>query len=155
MWWSARLAALMTITAPWQCPANGWIDTVPPPGPTASTTPTPTTKAPDHTPSRVTTSPPPKVPERRITLPDQVVVRALDAVKPSFVRCFVRARTADPSLGPLKVTLHLEIDPDGVVSRVTTNTDITKLNNCLAAVARMMKFAAPAEPATVDVPLLY
>ncbi|MCX5748206.1 MAG: hypothetical protein NT062_37585 [Proteobacteria bacterium] len=157
MHWAVVVALL---AAPWTCsqwatfalsePARSTIS-VP------SSSPSPSSpRAPEIHPDR--TPPPPRPPAKQgINLPEGIVVRALDAVRPSFLQCVARARKLDPLMGSLKVTLHLEIDPAGVVLAASTDVFDTRprLANCLVAVGRGMTFPAPHEPALVDVPLLF
>lgn len=122
-----------------------------------SRTPAPSPpRTPEQPSPRVTTSPPPVPPRRVLQLPEAVVVRALDAARPAFVRCFERARTLDPTLGHLKVTLHADVDIDGVVLAARTDVagELPRLDRCLVAVTRGILFAAPGEAAVVDVPLM-
>lgn len=98
------------------------------------------------------TAPPPVAP---ITLPDEVIVRAIDAVRPSFAACFKRALDTELIDPPLKITLHLEVDPAGKITSGTTNAPTPKFGNCLLRVAYGLSFGAPNRAAVVDVPLFF
>ena len=91
-----------------------------------------------------------------ITLPDQVVIRAMDAGRPAFLRCCARAQQrAELPPSTNKVRLHLEIDDQGRVTAATSDSDAPALTSCLAVVARSLPFPPPGEPAVVDVPLMF
>lgn len=100
-------------------------------------------------------APPPKQPLKPATFPEAVIVRALDALQPAFMRCYLRALENDPSLGPTKVTLHLEVSEFGAVTRARATTDDAKLANCTSIVARGLAFPAAGQAATLDVPLFF
>jgi len=74
---------------------------------------------------------------------DELVVAALEKLRPSFNFCYRRAQRDDPSLGTLKVELRLYVDPSGLVMDAYTNLDDRRLAGCLTGVARRMKFRAP------------
>jgi hypothetical protein len=99
--------------------------------------------------------PPPGPAVKRINLPDQVVVRALDVGKPALMRCFARAQKADPLLSSAKVRIHMEVDAAGVVTAVTTDAATPAFSNCLAYVARGLAFGASGSPAVVEVPMFF
>jgi hypothetical protein len=105
---------------------------------------------------RETLSPPPP-PQlvKRVTLPDEVVVRALSTGQLGFLRCFKKANENDPTLGRVKVTLHVEIDPDGTITAATGNAEDPGFNNCLLRIARLLPFPPPGQPAAVDLPLFF
>jgi hypothetical protein len=140
---------------PWQCSVATWLvpnrEPVPIPAPSV----VPRSTRPERTLERVTTAPVKSPPQRTVMLPEAVVIRALDTMRPSFLRCFERARQLDPTIGRLKVRLHLDVDAQGTVVAVTTDTDVRKLSNCLSVIARQMKFGAAGQPAVVDVPLMF
>jgi hypothetical protein len=98
-------------------------------------------------------SPAPR-PTTRVLIPEGAVIHALDLGQRAFLHCFQRAQHRDPSLGTIKVTVHLEIDPEGVVTSVTSDADVV-LARCLAVVARHLAFPAPHAPAAVDTPLVW
>lgn len=87
-------------------------------------------------------------PERsRQRIADAVVVHALDAARPAFLRCFRRAQSADATLGSTKVSVELEVDPHGAVTAARTDVTDPKLAACIVAVATRLRFPAPAAPA--------
>jgi hypothetical protein len=94
-----------------------------------------------------------------VTLPDEVIVRALDQSRSAFIGCWRRALKVDPMLDPVKVKLHVEIDATGGVVAVTheaLNGTVTgKLGNCLSAVARGLKFSATFDLAVAEFPLFF
>src|SRR5262245_41032201 len=63
--------------------------------------------------------PPPT--EKLATLPDEVVLKAIDSSQGLFLRCFKRANNADPTLVSAKVKLHVELDSLGVVVVATSD----------------------------------
>ena len=109
----------------------------------------------EHAPTRVAMRPPPSPDRvvRRVTLPDEVVVRALGVGQSLFLRCFRKATADDPSLGRTKVRLHLELDARGKVTAARTDSDSAVLDKCLQRVGYMLPFPAPRKPAEVDIPL--
>jgi len=109
----------------------------------------------EQVPERVTLAPPPAAPARPITLPDAVILRALDTGRSAFMRCWTRALAADPLLGPMKIRLQLEIDPGGAVVTATHDASSEALGRCLTMVARGLVFAAPGAPAIAEVPLFF
>ena len=74
---------------------------------------------------------------------DELVVRELGRLRPSFNYCYRRAQRDDPSLGTLKVELRLYVDPSGLVMDAYTDLEDQRLARCLSGVARNMKFPAP------------
>jgi len=98
---------------------------------------------------------PPAPAVRRVTLPDEVVVRAVGTGQSLFLRCFRRATADDPALGRVKVRLHLELDADGRVTAASTDSDNDVLDKCLVRVGHMLPFPAPRQPAVVDMPLFF
>lgn len=149
MWLRALIAVAMA-DLPWQCPTS--VVGAPPVDQSVTT---PKREGPA---GRVTTAPPPPPARTAILLPEGVVVHALDGARPAFVRCFARARDLDPTLGKLKVSLHLDVDDTGRVTGALADADTRaatpRLAGCLAIVARGLQFPAPGQPAVVDVPLL-
>lgn len=89
------------------------------------------------------------------TLPDQVVVKALDAGQALFMRCFKRANDADPTLRSVKIKLHVELDAGGAVVVARSDAEDADFARCLERVARMLPFPAPNRPAAVDMPLFF
>ena len=109
----------------------------------------------EDAPKRVAMRPPPPQPAvRRVTLPDEVVVRALGTGQSLFLRCFRKAATED-GLRSAKVRLHLELDASGRVTAASTDTDSELLDACLIRVGHMLPFPAPKQPAVVDLPLFF
>ena len=90
-----------------------------------------------------------------VTLPDEVVVRAVQAAQPSFARCFKRAMQTDAYDAPFKVTLHLEVDDTGKITGGRTDAASRTLNNCLLRVGFGLELGAPGHAAVVDVPLFF
>lgn len=104
---------------------------------------------------RVAAVPPPAPPLRAVTLPDEVVVRAMGAGQQAFLRCWSRAQRSDAPPTADKVRLHLEIDAQGRVAAATSDSDSPALERCLQVVARRLPFPPPGRPAVVDVPLMF
>jgi hypothetical protein len=90
-----------------------------------------------------------------VTVPDEVVVRALNTMQSAFVACFKRASRNDPLMGATRVKVHLELDPAGGVVVVQTDTDNWDLARCLTIVAKRLPFPPPGAPAVVDFPLFF
>lgn len=152
----ARLAALpvVLLVLPWRCSLQLHPQDDHEPGRSAVTA-----KQEPSTPGRVLTAPPRPVPGRTITLPEEVVVKAMASGQLTFLRCWAKAQRADPALGAapgaVKVRLHLEIDERGKVTAVRSDTASEALARCLAVVARTLPFPAPGKPAVVDLPLMF
>jgi hypothetical protein len=89
-----------------------------------------------------------------ITLPDEVVIRAMERVQPTIAWCFKRAAKVDPTMS-FKVRMKLDIDPTGVVTRGETDAEDEALGACLVRTGRSVRFPAPNRPAVVDFPLVY
>jgi hypothetical protein len=98
--------------------------------------------------------PPPPPPVRRPLLPEAVVVQVIDGARPTLSACVRRARTRDPSLGAVKISLHLEIDADGAVTAATLALDDELLQRCILSVARGMHFPAPGRPAAAEIAVI-
>ncbi len=151
----ARLAALpvVLLVLPWRCSLLG------PPLPQVDGEPAPSaaTAKQEATQGRVSSAPPPAAPpQRTITLPEAVVVKAMAAGQQTFLRCWARAQRTDPTLiGSAKVRLHLEIDERGKVVAVHSDAASEPLARCLAVVARTLPFPAPGKPAVVELPLMF
>ena len=106
--------------------------------------------------SRVASVPPPaRPPGPHITLPDEVVVRALGVGHQAFLTCWTRAQRSDDPPTASKVRLHLEIDDAGRVASASCDSDSPALARCLAMVGRRLPFPAPGQPAVVDLPLMF
>jgi hypothetical protein len=149
----ARLAAfpVVLLVLPWRCS----LPLAPPeqdrrePGPSAVT-------AKQEAPTGRVSSAPPRPPSlRTITLPEEVVVKAMAAGQQTFLRCWARAQRNDPALIAGKVRLRLEVDERGKVTAVQSDTESVALARCLAVVARTLPFPAPGKPAVVDLPLMF
>jgi hypothetical protein len=104
---------------------------------------------------RVTTPSPPKGPLRPAMFPEAVIVRALDAVQGSFMRCYARARDEDPSLGSVRVMLHLEISEIGTIMRASADAPQPRFASCIAMVARGMSFPTAGSQTKLDLPLFF
>jgi hypothetical protein len=104
---------------------------------------------------RIPAAPPPAAPRRAVTLPDEVVVRAMGVGQQAFLRCWSRAQRSDAPPTADKVRLHLEIDEQGRVAAATSDTDSPALERCLQVVARRLPFPPPGRPAVVDLPLMF
>jgi hypothetical protein len=101
---------------------------------------------------------PPRAPaasSEAIELPDEVVVRAVGAAQPTFLRCWARAQRLDPMQISSKVRVHLDVDATGKVTSIQTDSDSPVLARCLGVVARQLAFPAPGRPAVVDLPLIF
>jgi hypothetical protein len=90
-----------------------------------------------------------------ITLPEEVVLKAMAAGQPLFLRCWARAQRVDAGLDGSKVRLRLEIDAAGKVTSVNSDTESAVFKGCLATVARQLPFPAPGQPAVVELPLMF
>jgi hypothetical protein len=99
--------------------------------------------------------PPPPRPHTLITLPDEVVMRAIDTGHQAFLTCWARAQRSDTPPTAGKVRLHLEIDEQGRVAAVASDSDSPALARCLAVVAYRLPFPAPGRPAVVDLPVMF
>lgn len=154
----ARLAALpvVLLVLPWRCSLQLHPQDDREAGPSAVTA-----KQEPSTPGRVSAASPPTRPPAgpTITLPEEVVIKAMAAGQQTFLRCWAKAQRADPALGAapgaMKVRLHLEIDERGKVTAVQSDTDSGALARCLAVVARTLPFPAPGKSAVVDLPLIF
>jgi len=105
---------------------------------------------------RLASVPPPAPrPPPMITLPDEVVVRAIDTGHQAFLTCWARAQRSDTPPTAGKVRLHLEIDEQGRVAAAASDSDSPALARCLAVVARCLPFPAPGRRAVVDLPLMF
>jgi hypothetical protein len=147
----ARLAALpvFVLVWPWQC------NLVAPRHDTAQAVPSAASAKQEAPPTRVSTAPPRTPPVRAVTLPEEVVIKAMAVGQPAFLRCWARAQRIDPGLSSPKVRLHLEIDESGKVTAVQSDTEAPALARCLAVVGRQLPFPAPGMPAIVDLPLIF
>jgi hypothetical protein len=106
---------------------------------------------------RIASVPPPAPPrpQTMITLPDEVVVRAIDSGHQAFLTCWARAQRSDTPPTAGKVRLHLEIDEQGRVAAAASDSDSPALARCLAVVAYRLPFPAPGRPAVVDLPVMF
>jgi len=103
---------------------------------------------------RIAGAPPPP-PAPVATLPDEVVVKAVDAGQHAFLRCWARAQRSEPPPLAGKVRLHLELDDQGRVTASQSDSDSPALTRCLAVVVRRLPFPAPGRPVSVDLPLMF
>jgi hypothetical protein len=104
---------------------------------------------------RVASAPPQPAHVRAVTLPDEVVVRAVGVGQPAFLRCWARAQRSAVAPVSTKIHLHVELDAAGRVTASQSDSDSPALSRCLAVVARQLPFPAPGRPAVVDLPLLF
>ena len=86
---------------------------------------------------------------------DDLVVHALERMRPAFTRCYKRAQNDDPSLGQLKVQLRLYVDEYGLVLDAYSDVEDQRFANCLTNAARNMVFTAPGEMAMAYVALAW
>src|SRR5262249_26869630 len=98
-------------------------------------------------PSAPPRTPPPVASREAIALREEVVIGAIGAGQPAFLRCWARAQRMDPTQIASKVKLHLEVDAAGKVTSIASDTDSPTLSRCLAIVARQLPFPAPGQPA--------
>jgi len=89
------------------------------------------------------------------TLPDEAVVKAIDAGQHAFLRCWVRAQRTEAKPIASKVRLHLELDEQGAVTVVDCDAASAALTRCLSLVARRLPFPAPGRAMSVDLPLMF
>jgi hypothetical protein len=147
----ARLAVfpVVALIMPWRC------DSLVPPAADGGPAPSAATAKREAPAGRVSLAPPAPPPvARAVTLPDQVVVKALADHQPAFLRCWARAQRID-GIEAAKVLLHLELDPLGKVVAIQSDSPSPTLSACLAVVARQLAFPAPGQPAVVDAPLMF
>jgi hypothetical protein len=104
---------------------------------------------------RVSSAPPRLPPVPTVTLPEEIVLKAMSAGQIQFLRCWKRAQQADPGLDAAKVRLRLEVDAAGRVTSATSDTESAVLARCLANVARQLPFPVPGRAAVVDLPLMF
>ena len=117
----------------------------------------------EEAPGRVSSAVPrpraPAAPSEAIELPEEVVMRAVGAGQPAFLRCWARAQRLDAAQVATqiasKVRVRLEVDASGKVSSVQTDSESPVLARCLGVVARQLAFPAPGRPAVVDLPLIF
>jgi len=130
----------------------------PPPGPRHAPDPpaiSAVTPKQERAEARIAAVPPPAPTVRAVTLPDAVVVQAIGAGQQAFLHCWARAQRSDTPPTADKVRLHLEIDDQGRVTAVTSDSDSPALARCLQLVARRLPFPPAGRPAAVDVPLMF
>jgi len=109
----------------------------------------------EHFEERVSPAAPAPPLDHAIRLPEEVVLRLLDTGQPAFLRCWARAQREDPSLLTAKITVHLELDANGAVQRITTDAAVGTFGNCISAVSSHLPFPAPGRAAIVEFPLLF
>ncbi|HEU0032540.1 MAG TPA: hypothetical protein VFQ53_18035 [Kofleriaceae bacterium] len=100
-------------------------------------------------------APPARPAVPRILLPEEAIVRAMDAGRAAFVRCFKKAIDADPTIVSYKVKLHVELDPDGKITATSTDAEDPDLSRCLARAAYRLPLPPPGKLGVVDLPLFY
>jgi hypothetical protein len=144
--WALAALPVFVLGIPWQCSLVAPRD-LGPVGPSANT------PKQEQATERVSSAPPP--PAQTITLPEEAVLRAIDTGQPLFLRCWERAQRKE--IGPIagKVRLHLDLDENGRVMTVRSDSDSKVLSSCLSVVARRLPFPAPGQPAIVELPLLF
>lgn len=104
---------------------------------------------------RVSSASPHPPPVPIVTLPEEIVLKAMSVGQTQFMRCWKRAQQVDPGLDTAKVRMHLEVDATGKVTSVKCDTESAVLARCLASVARQLPFPAPGRFAVVDLPLMF
>jgi hypothetical protein len=104
---------------------------------------------------RVPGVPPHPPPVRMITLPEEVVIKAMGIGHEAFLYCWNRSLQFDPPPSSTKVRLRLELDGAGKITKIAPDTDSPRLASCLTSVARNLPFPAPGQPAVVDLPLMF
>jgi hypothetical protein len=97
--------------------------------------------------------PPQAAPVHFVTLPDAVVIKTMTHA--SFQACWKHAQREFPPPEAHKVPLHLELDSLGRVVVATVISDSPSLKSCIERQARTLEFPAAAQPAIVDVPLMF
>ncbi|HWK10583.1 MAG TPA: hypothetical protein VNR64_11055, partial [Vicinamibacterales bacterium] len=90
----------------------------------------------------------PEVPP--VALADQVVVHALDSAQPAFMACFHLAQRRDPTLISAKITMHIYVEPSGMVMSAHSDVTEPRLDGCLVRVASRMQFPPPKALAVAD-----
>lgn len=178
-WGGLAVVPAFVVVVPWQCSLALPRDTglfgapadAPPDAPAAPPPSTPPPGAPRRGPeppaisavtlkqeqpeSRIPAVPPSAPPVHTVTLPDEVVVRAISGGQQAFLRCWAHAQRSDAPPTADKVRLHLEIDEQGRVTAASSDSDSPALERCLQLVARRLPFPAPGRPAAVDLPLMF
>jgi hypothetical protein len=134
----------------------------PPPPPLSPNGPSPPPAAPpiattprrDEPTGRETLAPrsPPAAPPV-VAFSDEVVVRVVRALHPTFLACWRRAQRNDPTLLSARVRLSLEIDAEGAIAASRADAEDELLSRCLANVARKLTFPAPGRSLTLAIPL--
>ncbi|HSK05567.1 MAG TPA: hypothetical protein VK932_30175, partial [Kofleriaceae bacterium] len=99
--------------------------------------------------------PPSPPPASRVVVPEEVIMRAVRTLHPTFVVCWKRAQRNDPTLVSARVRISLEVDADGAVTSSRTDAEDEKLSRCLASVARKLAFPSLGRAAAFDVPLYF
>jgi hypothetical protein len=98
---------------------------------------------------------PPKPAPPLATFPDEVVMRLLEGGRTAFVHCFRKAIDRDPLETSFKVKLHVELDGEGAITRVTSDASDARLDVCLVKMTGLLKFPAAGKPVSVELPLFY
>lgn len=94
----------------------------------------------------------PKPPPER--MPDEVVVKVIEVGRAGFGRCFKKASDLDP-YAAFKVRLHVELDPQGRVTTINTDTTNAALASCLVRVGSSLPYPMTGHTVVVDLPLFY
>jgi hypothetical protein len=88
-------------------------------------------------------------------LGDGAVVRALSGAEPSYLRCFRRAQRLDPGLVHATVTVEARIAPSGQIDLAQATAPTAAFGACVVAVTRALRFAPPAAPVRIVLPLRF
>jgi hypothetical protein len=89
------------------------------------------------------------------SLPDGALLRALRRHEVRLRHCFVSALRDEPGRGVVKVPVHLHIGARGRVLEARATAGIARLDACVAAEVRRLRFPAPGAPLDVDLPLFF
>ena len=100
---------------------------------------------------RVLEEPQKPTPDR---MPDEVVVKVIEAGRAGFGRCFKKASDLDP-YAAFKVRLHVELDPQGRVTTINADTTNAALASCLVRVGSGLPYPMTGRTVVVDLPLFY
>jgi hypothetical protein len=142
---------VLAIGLPWQC------SLIAPPGDRVHIGPSAANPKTEEASPRVAAVPPspPRPPMPMMTLREEVVIKAMDAGQPAFLRCWARAQRVE--IGPIgnEVRLKIALDEQGRVTAAQSDSESQVLASCLAVVARRLPFPAPGRPAVVELPLMF
>ncbi len=164
-WSRSRHAVILVIgcslgAGPWRCDRLAPPDLPPPTRPNGAppppaAPPIATTPRRDEPTQREPLGPRPQPPPSRVAIPEEVIMRAVRTLHPTFVACWKRAQRNDPSLVSARVRISLEVDASGAVTSSRTDAEDERLGRCLANVARKLAFPAIGRAAVLDVPLFF